>query len=55
MYKLIWEDNFDTPLDDNLWERVDQNVRTWLKCTIPDSSYTQNGNLILRIKTDTCH
>lgn len=53
-YQLVWKDDFNTVIDDTIWERVDPTIRTWLPCTNPNNVYTENGNLVLVLKNNIC-
>lgn len=55
-YTLVFSDDFDTTLDQTKWEIVAYapSKYTWLPCATSDNIYTENGNLVTKIKSGTC-
>lgn len=52
LWKLVWEDNFDTngPVNNNNWTLVNRGTSDWNQYMTPSNelAYVQNGNLILK-------
>ena len=50
--QLVYEDDFDWPLNERLWNKLDGYVQTpWdIVCYQADEAYTERGNLVLRTR-----
>ena len=51
-FRLVWQDDFDGPLDTTKWTALDGYVQTQydLNCYMADDVSTENGNLVLRTR-----
>ena len=52
-YNLVWRDEFNGSLDSQ-WEIVESVNYNWINCAIRENVYTENGNLVTRMKGGSC-